>query len=115
MAPTERDPAELLPLTNLAFHVLLALGDGISHGYRIGKEVERRSRGRLRPGTGSLYQALRRLQDDGLIEEAEAPEAGDPRRQFFQFTAFGRRVASLEASRLEELVAVARDKNLTLG
>ena len=54
------DPASFLPLTNLSFHVLLALGDGPAHGYAIGKDVEQRSRGRLNPATGSLYQALRR-------------------------------------------------------
>ena len=43
---------------NLAFHILLALGDGAAHGYAIGKDVERRSEGRLDPTTGALYQAL---------------------------------------------------------
>ena len=44
-------------LSELAFHILLALGDGPSHGYAIGKEVEERSGGRLDPATGALYQA----------------------------------------------------------
>ena len=55
-------------LSDLAFHILLALGEGPSHGYAIGKNVEERSAGRLDPTTGALYQALpeaaRRL--DGL-------------------------------------------------
>lgn len=37
------------PLSDLAFHVLLALGDGPSHGYAIGKDIEDRSGGRLDP------------------------------------------------------------------
>ncbi len=106
------DPEAWLPLTNLSFHVLLALGDGKSHGYAIGKDVETRSHGRLSPATGSLYQALRRLADDGLIEETSGPLGGDARRQYFRLTPFGKRVASLEGARLQELIHAARSKQL---
>ncbi len=68
------DPQSFLPLGNLPFRVLLALGEHPAHGYRIGKEVEARSEGRLRPTTGTLYQVLRRLTGNGLIEHALAPE-----------------------------------------
>ena len=54
-------------LSDLAFHILLALATAPSHGYAIGKDVEQQSSGRLDPTTGALYQALRRLADDGLI------------------------------------------------
>ena len=103
-----------LPLGNLPFHVLLALGEGASHGYAIGKEIEARSGGALDPTTGALYQALRRLTEDGLVEAlAEAPEPStDARRRYFRLTPLGRRVAAAEAARLERLVAVARQKNL---
>lgn len=103
-----------LPLGNLPFHVLLALGEGASHGYAIGKEIEARSGGALDPTTGALYQALRRLTEDGLVEGlAEAPEPStDARRRYFRLTSLGRRVAAAEAARLERLVAVARQKNL---
>ena len=36
-----RKPAELLPLSDLSFHILLALGAGPSHGYAVGKDIER--------------------------------------------------------------------------
>jgi DNA-binding PadR family transcriptional regulator len=103
-----------LPLGNLPFHVLLALGEGASHGYAIGKEIEARSGGALDPTTGALYQALRRLTEDGLVEAlAEAPEPStDARRRYFRLTSLGRRVAAAEAARLERLVAAARQKNL---
>ena len=109
-----KNPSAFVPLSNLSFHVLLVLGDGASHGYAIGQEVEDWSDGKLSPTTGALYQALRRLDEDGLIELAKAPAAGatDTRRQYFKLTRLGRRVAALEARRLEQLVAVARAKNL---
>ena len=111
------EPNDFLPLSNLSFHVLISLGEAPSHGYAIGKDVEQRSRGKLKPTTGGLYQALRRLGDDGLIEAvSKAPEGStDSRRQYFRLTELGRSVAALEAHRLNELVAVARDKDLYTG
>jgi len=108
------DPHSFLPLGNLPFHVLLSLGAGVSHGYALGKEIEERSDGRLRPTTGSLYQALRRLTDDGLIEPAPdvARISTDGRRQYFQRTALGRVVARAEAARLHDLVRLAVERDL---
>ena len=106
------DPSSLLPLSDLSFHLLLALGAGASHGYAIGKEIEKWSDGRLSPTTGSLYQALRRLHRDNLIEEAERPRTitfDDPRRQYFQLTPFGSRVFALEVERLESLLLAAKE------
>lgn len=115
MATKKPDINARLPLTDMAFHVLLALGDGASHGYAIGKSIERQSDGRLRPTTGSLYQVLRRLHDDALIAESKPPansESRDSRRQYFRLTPFGKRVFGHEAARLEALIAAAREKNL---
>ena len=64
-------------MTELALHVLLALGEGPSHGYAIGKAIEERSGGRLDPTTGALYQVLRRLTEQGFIQAA-APPARPP-------------------------------------
>jgi DNA-binding PadR family transcriptional regulator len=107
---TTSDPSRFLPLSSLAFHLLLALGDGPAHGYAIGKQIELRSDGALSPTTGSLYQAIRRLTDGGLIEAAPEAEANspDPRRQYFQLTPLGRRVAGAEARRMQNLVRLAQ-------
>ena len=100
-------------LGNLPFHVLLALADGVPlHGYGIGKDVLERSGGELRPTTGGLYLALKRLQEDGLIARSEAPESPDRRRQYFRITDHGKEAAATEAGRLDQLVKAARDKNL---
>jgi DNA-binding PadR family transcriptional regulator len=99
-------------LSDLAFHILLALGDGPSHGYAIGKDVEERSGGRLDPTTGALYQALRRLAEEGLITSAPSPERADERRKYFALTSQGRRAAAAEARRLDALVRAARKRKL---
>ena len=99
-------------LSDLAFHVLLALGDGPSHGYAIGKDVEERSDGRLDPTTGTLYQVLQRLADDGLIASSRSPAGTDERRKYFTLTTQGRRAAAEEAGRLDALVRAARKAGL---
>lgn len=112
----EEVPTQFLPLGNLSFHILLALGAGERHGYAIGKEIERRSEGRLSPTTGSLYQALRRLGADGLIERApdEPRISTDGRRQYFRLSELGRAVVRAEASRLHALVRLAAERDLYL-
>lgn len=100
------------PLSELAFHILLALADGPAHGYAIGKDVEDRSGGRLDPATGALYQALRRLTDDRLISPVDGPSDADSRRKYFELTALGRRAAAAEAQRMDAIVGVARKRKL---
>ena len=100
---------ELLPLGELSLLMLLALRRGASHGYAIGKEVEEHSDGRLKPTTGARYQALRRLQSNGLLEPAARPDpSGDARRKYFRLTRLGREALDAETARLERLVAAAR-------
>jgi DNA-binding PadR family transcriptional regulator len=60
------DDSGLKPaLTDLAFHILIALGNGPAHGYAIGKDVEEQSGGRLDPSPGTLYQALHPVERRG--------------------------------------------------
>ena len=108
MAADDSTPA----LSDLAFHILHALGDGPLHGYAIGKDVEEQSGGRLDPTTGALYQALRRLSEDGLITPADGPGGADERRKYFALTRSGRRAAAKEAERLNTLVRAARSRKL---
>src|SRR5687767_4885140 len=109
---TDDEAVRGLALSDLAFHILLALGNGPSHGYAIGKFVEEQSSGRLDPTTGALYQALRRLTDEGLIEPADGPADADERRKYFALTGAGRLAAAAEARRLHELVRAARKRRL---
>lgn len=102
-------------VTPLVLHVLLSLAARDAHAYRIMKEVEDRTGGRVSVGPGSLHYALTRLQDAALIEESdEAPpgERDDPRRKYFRITAQGRRVLEAELSVWADVVEIARQNDL---
>ena len=105
---------ERLPLTPVAFDVLLTLLDDDAHGYAIMRAVEERSGGRTSLHAGTLYRALSRMVDAGLIRELEeSPEEGaDDRRRYYRVTELGRAAASAEARRLERRVGAARARGL---
>ena len=106
-ATNSRDAKELLPLTHLTFHILLALKEGPLHGYAIDQLIDARSHGTVQPGTGTFYSALRRMLDDGVIVEGDAPaqaESADSRRRYYGLTDFGEEVAAAETGRLKDLV-----------
>jgi DNA-binding PadR family transcriptional regulator len=114
MPRTPPDPVRLLPLSESVFQILLALADEARHGYGILQEVEARTGGRVRLGPGTLYGAIKRLCEQGVLEEvAEGREGdGEERRRYYALTAFGREVARAEATRLERLLEAARGKRL---
>jgi DNA-binding PadR family transcriptional regulator len=99
-------PHDFLPLSPHQFHILLALVDGARHGYGVIQDVERRTAGALRLGTGTLYTAVARLVDLGLIADTGRQ---DERRRFYRLTALGRAVLAAETARLEDLVRHAYD------
>jgi DNA-binding PadR family transcriptional regulator len=103
------DPLSFLPLTPHQFHILLALVDGPRHGYAVIQDVERRTDGALRLGTGTLYTAVARLAELDLIAEAGRE---DERRRFYRLTPLGRAVLRAETARLEALVRHAHDRGI---
>jgi len=107
-------PDDLLPLKPLHFLMLLALVSAERHAYGIKKDLA--ASGAHRDfGPGTLYRSIAQLAAAGLIEEAErrpAPELDDERRRYYRLTAFGLRVVSAEARRLQRLVSAARASRL---
>jgi DNA-binding PadR family transcriptional regulator len=107
----EKPVESFLPLTPAVFHILLTLADGEAHGYAMMQEVTRRSGGTVRLGPGTLYGAISRLLEDGIIEESEArpdPDMDDKRRRYYRLTKLGGLVLAAETERLSDLVKAAR-------
>ena len=111
-------PESFIPLTPVAFEILLALADGERHGYSILQEVESRSGGTVSLHAGTLYRALARLLESGFIEELDATadrSNGDERRRYYRLTARGIAVTRAEVGRLEGRLAAARTRRLLKG
>ena len=104
----------LLPLTPIAFEILMALIDEDRHGYAVLQQVEQRVGSVLPLRTGTLYRALARLMEDELIEQVDG-DTTDPRRRYYRLTALGRDTARAEARRLENQVLFARRRKLLTG
>ena len=111
-------PDSLLPLPSAVFHILIALADRDRHGYSIMQDVAARTEGKVQLSAGTLYSSIRRMLEQGLIEElAESPDPSstDERRRYYRLTRFGRRAAAAEVDRLSALVAQARATGLVPG
>jgi DNA-binding PadR family transcriptional regulator len=101
---------EFLPLPTAVFHILVALADRDRHGYSIMQDVSARTDGKVRLSAGTLYSAVRRMLEQGLIEELrEGPDPGndDQRRRYYRLTRLGRQVALAEARRLRDMLSQA--------
>jgi DNA-binding PadR family transcriptional regulator len=97
------------PLAPAALHILLALAANDLHGYGIMQEVARQSEGQYRLGPGTLYDNLKKLMSQGLIEET-GPRSSkeDPRRRYYRLSTLGREVLGTEVRRLEGVLREAR-------
>lgn len=98
------------PLTPATYHILLALAGRDRHGYAIRKAVADQTDGAVRLGPGTLYAAIRRLEDNGFIEESPwRPDADldDQRRRYYRLTSAGRQALAAETERLHATVKLA--------
>lgn len=104
------DPLRFLPLTHLAYHVLLSLAEAPAHGYALVERIRHRSGGLVDPGTGSFYSIIKNLSDAGLIEQLDAGD--DRRRRSYAITPLGEAVLVAETDRLAAQIALTRKLRL---
>jgi DNA-binding PadR family transcriptional regulator len=103
------------PLSLPVIHILLALSEGPRHGYAIKQDVESRTDGTIRLGPGTLYEAIQRLMDSGLIEEGQSVRAARmpvngqvAQRRYYALTPKGWDTLRDEVRRLGVVVDLAR-------
>jgi DNA-binding PadR family transcriptional regulator len=108
-----------LRLTPPLYHVLLTLADGPSHGYSLIGSVAERTGGRVELGPSSLYYALGRLEDAGLIRACAPDSAADhphgEQRRYYELTARGRRRLREEMEILSGIMEHARAAGFASG
>ncbi len=99
-------------MTTRTLQILLALAEGPVHGYGIKQRVEERTDGEVRLGSGTLYEAVHRLEQQAWIEEVPSPEeeaaSGGPPRRFYALTGRGREALREELRRMDAVVRYAR-------
>lgn len=102
----------------IEFEILLSLAAGARHGYAIIQDIEARRGDPKALETGTLYRALQRLVEQGLVEPIEPRHVytkDDERRRYYGITTDGRRAAANEARRMAALVNGARAARLLPG
>ena len=106
---------ELLPLTPVMFHVLLALADRNRHGLGIAEHAETVTGGHLTLGPGTLYGAIKRLLELAFVvdtDESPDDDRPDPRRRYYAITPLGRRALAIEATQMASALKAARLKRV---
>lgn len=103
-------------MTPTTLQILLSLTGGPLHGYGIKMDVAERTGGEMNLGSGTLYEAIQRLEEDGWIRPVPPPDrATDPRRQYYRLERDGEAALREELARLDTVVGFARSRNLLPG
>ena len=103
----QKHELKLVPLTEATFLILASLNSP-KHGYAIMQDVSTWSGGQTKLGPGTLYGALTKLLEQGLIERACDSASGDERRKQYVLTSSGRHIVELECDRLESIARLGR-------
>ena len=94
------------PLSEAVLLILTSLADEPRHGYALIKDIESLSGGRVRLSTGTLYGAIRRLVEDGLIEPFDQEDTSRD-KQAYRLTNEGRKQLRAELDRMKQLTQKA--------
>jgi transcriptional regulator len=84
--------------------ILQSLALGAAHGHTIAHAIERGSDRILQVEHGSLYPALHRLEDRGLVASFWGTSENNRKAKYYRLTAAGRTQLAAETSRWEQLV-----------
>src|SRR5262245_22184169 len=84
-----------------------------THGWGIAQQIQQISRDVLQVNQGSLYPALRRLEERGWIKARWGTSENNRRARFYELTGDGRRQLAQETASWEEFVAAVSRVLLT--
>ena len=87
-----------------AFNILVALADGPKHGYAMTQDIEQMTG--TRPGPGTLYGAIARLEERRWIEPLPAEE----RRRPYKLTSAGQKVLRARLDALRSVTKIAQSR-----
>jgi PadR family transcriptional regulator, regulatory protein PadR len=99
-------------MTEQTYFALTALLDGPLHGYAVIKRVEELSEGRVRLAAGTLYAALDRLNDEGLIAVRNEETVNGRARRYYGLTEDGTVALRAEAARMTQAARLVSDRRM---
>lgn len=102
-------------MTEQALFILASLATGELHGYGIARDVEEFSGGEVTLTAGTLYGALNRLADEGLITHTRESAVEGRRRRYYRLTAAGRTALTEEVARLRSTAVALSERTAALG
>ena len=111
MSKNSPSDGEMLKGT-LDMMILRTLVTGRAHGHTIAKVIERTSEDVLEVEQGSLYPALHRLEDRGLVSSEWGVSENNRKAKFYRLTAQGRKELAAATSRWQRMT---RAIGLVLG
>jgi hypothetical protein len=101
--PRPRLPQHLLPLSVPVFQILLSLADRHLHGYAIIQDIRQRTDGEVVLTASTLYAAIKRMLDGGLIVELGTHE------ELMKLDGLYARLYSLQFRDPREVLAIGQD------
>jgi DNA-binding PadR family transcriptional regulator len=101
------------PLSMASYFVLAALLDGPRHGYGIIKRAAELSDGRVRLAAGTLYGALDRLAERGLVLPGQEEVVQWRTRRYYRLTDQGAEALAAEAARMEQAARVVTRRSVS--
>lgn len=78
--------------------ILKALSGGAAHGYAVARWIEQATGDALAVGEGTLYPALHRLEERGLVRSSWGTSENNRRAKFYELTAAGRSRLEVESA-----------------
>ncbi|HET6614333.1 MAG TPA: PadR family transcriptional regulator [Dehalococcoidia bacterium] len=92
-----REPASFIPLTPTRYYILSSLFASPKHGYAIIKDIEAATDDKVSLGVPTLYENIKRLLDDGLIEPGgDVTVQGGETRKAYRLSGLGQSVLALD-------------------
>ena len=103
------------PLGEVPYLVMAALAGGRRHGYDVVRVVGSLTAGAVTLGAGTLYGAIDRLVQAGLVEPDGEERVSGRLRRYYRLTVAGTSALEEETARREQLLLAVRGRITTAG
>ena len=104
MTQADRNAVWQGTLSLMVLRTLLTMGE--QHGYGIARRIEQTSEGRLSINYGTLYPALLKLEQEGLIASAWGTSDNNRKAKFYRLTRAGRKQIERDTKQWEATSAI---------